>query len=53
MIASASQPIFEFEHANWQKSDCSGFDQISISYTDKTKLTVADKKDMAEKNQKF
>ena len=29
--------IFEFEHVNWQKSDCSGFEQISISYTDKTK----------------
>ena len=31
------RPIFEFEHANWQKRDCSGFEQISISYTDKTK----------------
>ena len=29
--------IFEFEHVNWQKSDSSGFEQISISYTDKTK----------------
>ena len=29
--------IFEFEHVNWQKIDCSGFEQISISYTDKTK----------------
>ena len=29
--------IFEFEHVNWQKSDCSRFEQISISYTDKTK----------------
>ena len=29
--------ISEFEHDNWQKSDCSGFEQISISYTDKTK----------------
>ena len=29
--------IFEFEHVNWQKSDCSGFEHISISYTDKTK----------------
>ena len=29
--------IFELEHVNWQKSDCSGFEQISISYTDKTK----------------
>ena len=31
--------IFEFQHVNWQKSDCSGlgFEQISISYTDKTK----------------
>ena len=28
---------FEFEHVNWQKSDCSGFEQISISSTDKTK----------------
>ena len=29
--------IFEFEHVNWQKSDYSGFEQISISYTDKAK----------------
>ena len=29
--------IFEFEHISWQKSDYSGFEQISISYTDKTK----------------
>ena len=27
--------IFEFEHVNWQKSDCSGFEKIFISYTDK------------------
>ena len=29
--------IFEFEHVNWQKGDCSAFEQISISYTDKSK----------------
>ena len=34
-IASASLPIFEFEHVNWQKSYWCGFEQISISYTDK------------------
>ena len=29
--------IFEFEHVNWQKSNCSRFEQISISYAGKTK----------------
>ena len=35
--------IFEFEHVNWQKNDCSGFEQISISYTDKKKANGARK----------
>ena len=49
--------IFEFEHVNWQKVIVVDLNKYPYRIQTKEKLTVIDKKDMAEKiaekNQKF